>query len=123
MAAYEGRFGDAVRVLRAGAIDDVENMRTENAASKLVGAASAELGRGRSRAAIDAADDALAQSRSVKTRFLAARVFIEAGAAAKARPLITSLAASCRSNHRRTRRSSRATWRWRPAMLAKPCEP
>ena len=92
MAAYEGRFGDAVRVLRAGAIDDVENMRTEAAASKLVGAAIAELGRGRSRAAIDAADDALAQSQSVKTRFLAARVFIEAGAAAKARPLMTSLA-------------------------------
>ncbi len=92
LAAYEGRFGDAVRLLRAGAIDDIAAMRPEAAASKLTAAALAELERGSARAAVDAADDALVQSQSVKTRFLAARVFVEAGAAAKAAPIVASLA-------------------------------
>jgi tetratricopeptide (TPR) repeat protein len=48
--------------------------------------------RGRNQAAVAAAEKALAHSKSVKIRFLAARTFIEAGEIAKAKPVIDSLA-------------------------------
>lgn len=93
LAGFQGRFGEAVRVLRDGAVDDIATKRTEAAAAKLAAAAQAELARGRMRAAVDAADDALVQSQAVRIRFLAARAYVGAGEAAKARPIIASLGA------------------------------
>src|SRR5207249_1786615 len=52
----------------------------------------AELWRGQKRAAIQAFEKALANSKAVKIRFLAARSFVEADEIAKARPLIAGLA-------------------------------
>src|SRR5262249_24934606 len=52
----------------------------------------AELSRGRSHEAVAAAEESLNYSKAVKIRFLAARILVEAGEEAKARPLIDGLA-------------------------------
>jgi tetratricopeptide (TPR) repeat protein len=65
----------------------------DRAASKFAALAQVELLRGRTRAGIAAADNALANSNAVKIRFLAARALVEGGEAVRARPLIASLAA------------------------------
>jgi tetratricopeptide (TPR) repeat protein len=84
LALYEGRFLDAARILTQGAAKDLASKDTDRAANKFAALAYAQLLRGQNAAALAAADKALANSRSVKIRFLAARVFVEAGAAAKA---------------------------------------
>ncbi len=48
---------------------------------------------GQKAAAVAAAEKALANSKAVKIRFLAARMFVEAGQPAKREPLMTELAA------------------------------
>jgi tetratricopeptide (TPR) repeat protein len=93
LAAYEGRFGDAVRILEQGATADAAAKNPDRAAAKLAAVAYAQLMRGQKKQAAAAADAALAASKAVKIRFLAARVYIETGEVAKARPLIASLAA------------------------------
>ena len=91
IATLEGRFSEAVQILKRGAEADVAAKKTESAASKLVAAAYAELARGQKRAAIEASGQALMRGTSVKVRFLAARTLIEAGAPERARPQIASL--------------------------------
>ena len=93
LAVYEGRFSEAVRLFEQGAAADAVANNRERAAGKLAGAAYAHLLRGQRASAIAAAEKALANSSSVKTRFLAARVFVEAGAAERAEPLGAGLAA------------------------------
>jgi tetratricopeptide (TPR) repeat protein len=93
VAVVEGRFADAVRMLEQGVAADLKDTKSATAAAnKLVALANAELLRGRNQAAVAAAEKALAHSKSVKIRFLAARTFIEAGEIAKAKPVIDSLA-------------------------------
>jgi tetratricopeptide (TPR) repeat protein/tRNA A-37 threonylcarbamoyl transferase component Bud32 len=92
LAAFEGRFSDAVDILRRGAAADLEAGMTAGAAAKLVALAHAEISRGRKAAAIAAAEEALGHNDAVKIRFLAARTLVEAGEAENARPLIESLA-------------------------------
>jgi tetratricopeptide (TPR) repeat protein/tRNA A-37 threonylcarbamoyl transferase component Bud32 len=92
LAAVEGRFSDAVELLRHGSADDLAAKNADSAAAKLAAIAYAELSRGRPRQAVDAAEEAVGRSKIVKIRFLAARVFVEAGQEARARPLIDSLA-------------------------------
>jgi serine/threonine protein kinase/tetratricopeptide (TPR) repeat protein len=91
LAALQGRFGDAVRILRRGAEKEAADGHPDRAAAKLLAASDAELARGNKRAAIAAAQEALAVSKVVKVRFLAARTFIEAGDQATAKPIITDL--------------------------------
>src|SRR5688572_14278013 len=93
MAVVEGRFSDAARILEQGAARDLEGKNPEAAAKKFASLAHAELSRSRTAAAIAAADKALANSKAVKIRFLAARTFIEAGDSRRARPVIDGLAA------------------------------
>jgi len=92
MAILEGRFSEAVRILRQGVTDDVAAENLDSATGKLAAIAYAELSRGQNRAAIEAAEEALRRGNTVKTRFLSARTFVEAGDAAKARPIIDGLA-------------------------------
>ncbi len=92
LAVLEGRFSDATRILAQGAAQDLTSKNVDRAASKFAALAHAEIGRGRTRAAIAAAEQALANSDAVKIRFLAARSFVEAGEAGRAGPLIASLA-------------------------------
>jgi hypothetical protein len=91
LAAYEGRFGDAVRILRAAVAEDLAAGDTNAAAAKLTAIASAEASRGRRDASIQAAEEALKYGQDIRTRFLAARTFAEAGDVARARPLIEAL--------------------------------
>ena len=91
LAVYEGRFADAVRVLEKGAAADLEAKRLDSAADKFAELAQAQLSRGQTEAAVNAADKALAHSQTVQVRFLAGRIFAEAGEIAKAQKLATSL--------------------------------
>jgi eukaryotic-like serine/threonine-protein kinase len=100
LAMYEGRFSDAVRLLSEGAAADVDAGNPDKAASKLVALAYAQLQRQQRAAAIAAAEKALANSQEAKIRFLAARVFVEAGASARARALSESLAAEFQAEPR-----------------------
>jgi tetratricopeptide (TPR) repeat protein len=93
VAIYEGRFADAVRILRAGAAADLDNSDPDRAAAKFVALADALLLRQQKGPAMAAAEKALANSRALKIRFLAGRVFVEAGASGKAAEIATGLAA------------------------------
>jgi len=82
-----------MRRLEQGAAADVAAKMRENAADKLTTLGYVQLLRGERGAAVAAADKALAaDSQSVKIRFLAAKIFAEAGQAAKAQKLATGLA-------------------------------
>lgn len=59
IALLEGRFSDAVRVLREGIANDLARNNRDAAARKLAAVAHAEVSRGRKRAAIDAAEKAI----------------------------------------------------------------
>jgi serine/threonine protein kinase/tetratricopeptide (TPR) repeat protein len=92
IALYEGRLSDAARILEQGAAADLTTKDSERAANKFAALAYAQVLRRKEGAAIAAADKALANSNAVKIRFLAARVFVEAGAMGKARTLAVGLA-------------------------------
>jgi tetratricopeptide (TPR) repeat protein/tRNA A-37 threonylcarbamoyl transferase component Bud32 len=97
LAAYNGHYADAVRILDRGVQLDDQAKNPDAAAAKLAAIAHAELMRGQKAAAIAAADKAYAHSKSVKIRFLAARVYVEAGDIPRAKPLADSLAAEIQS--------------------------
>jgi tetratricopeptide (TPR) repeat protein/predicted Ser/Thr protein kinase len=91
LAAYEGRFAEAVRLLERGATADLEAKRAEDAANKFAKLAYVQLLREQKTAAIAAADKAVAHDQSVQTRFLAGRIYAETGESAKAQKLVAIL--------------------------------
>jgi serine/threonine protein kinase/tetratricopeptide (TPR) repeat protein len=91
LAMYEGRFGEGARMLEKGATADLAAKRPDAAADKFVMLSYAQLLRGDRTSASAAAQAALANSQSVKIRFLAARTFVEAGDNATAEKLAESL--------------------------------
>jgi tetratricopeptide (TPR) repeat protein len=92
IALYEGRLADAVRFLETGASVDVKAGRLDSAAASLGLLAHAQLLRNQKAAALAALEKALANSKTVSTRFLAARVYAAGGETAKARKLAEGLA-------------------------------
>ncbi len=92
MALYEGRLSDAARIFAQGAAADLASKDSDRAAIKFAALAHIEALRHKTGPAIDAAEKALANSSAVKIRFLAARVFVESGALAKAKALSAALA-------------------------------
>ena len=93
LAVYSGRFSDADRIYREGAARDLTAKEPDRAAAKFIALAHARLLHGaRVEAAKSAARSALENSRAVKIRFLAARVFVEAGEANEAKMLMAGLA-------------------------------
>jgi tetratricopeptide (TPR) repeat protein len=92
IAAYEGRFSEAARILREGAANDLKNGESGRAATKLVQVAQTHILRGEKAPAIKAAEEALAASQTIKIQFLAARVFVAAGNAKQANMLAEKLA-------------------------------
>jgi serine/threonine protein kinase/tetratricopeptide (TPR) repeat protein len=92
-SAYDGRFNEAIGQLEKGAAADVAANNSERAAAKIAALAYAQLSRGQKAAAITAADKALSLDQGVQTRFLAARIFVEAGQPAKAAAHMKSLSA------------------------------
>jgi tetratricopeptide (TPR) repeat protein/TolB-like protein len=93
LAIYEGRFQEAVRILEQGAGSDLSAKAPEYAAGKLTALACAQLARNQKAAARAAAEKALAVSQAPNTRFLAARILLEAGGGAKPQQLAAELAA------------------------------
>ena len=94
LAMYEGRLADAARLYRTGAAADLKTKDSDRAANKLVALAGVQILLNDAPAAIASADQALEHSQAVKIRFLAARVFVDAGALAKAKTLSTALASA-----------------------------
>jgi serine/threonine protein kinase/tetratricopeptide (TPR) repeat protein len=92
LALYEGRFRDGAQMLEKGAAADLAAKNPDAAADKFVTLAYANVLRGDEQAAVHATESALANSQSVKIRFLAARLLVEAGEVGKARKLAASLA-------------------------------
>jgi serine/threonine protein kinase/Flp pilus assembly protein TadD len=91
LALYEGRFSDAVRAFEHGAAADLASKNPDKAARKLTSLAYVHLMRGQKGLAIAAADKALLNSKAVPIRFLAARIFVEADAVARARTIAQDL--------------------------------
>lgn len=91
IAVYEGRFGDAVRILEDAAAVDLKAKRLDRAADKFAALAYAELLRDRKEPAQAAANNALANYKSVKIRFIAGDVFAKTGVIGKAREIAASL--------------------------------
>jgi len=92
LALYEGRFADAARILERGLAGDQNAKNLDAAADKFAALAYVQLCMQHKRPALEAAEKALASSHSVKIRFLAARIFVEAGETAKAQTLAAGLA-------------------------------
>lgn len=93
LALYEGRFSDAVKLLEEGAAADITAKRPEKAGEKYAALAHVQQLRGQPAAAASAAEKALANSKAVNIKFLAALAFVEAGQHAKAQKLSAELAA------------------------------
>jgi serine/threonine protein kinase/Tfp pilus assembly protein PilF len=91
VAAYQGRYADAVRILTEGAKRDVEAGDDERAAAKHAAIAHAEISRGRKTAALQAARRAMELSPAPKIHFLAGRIFAQAGAFDEARAVVERL--------------------------------
>jgi serine/threonine protein kinase/tetratricopeptide (TPR) repeat protein/DNA-binding MarR family transcriptional regulator len=91
IAAYEGRFSDAIRILEQGAAADLTAKGADRAAAKFASVAHLQVLLGQKGAAIASAEKALTNSKDAKIRFLAARTFVEVGETAKAQPLIAGL--------------------------------
>ncbi len=91
LALFEGRYLEAARIFSQGAARDLTFKDTDRAANKFAALAYAQLLRGQKAAAIAAAERALSHSQAAKIRFLAARVFVEAGAAEKAGAISAAL--------------------------------
>jgi eukaryotic-like serine/threonine-protein kinase len=93
VALYQGQRAGAARLFELGAEADLAAKNSDRAARKLTSLAQVQLLRGEQRAAIATAEKALATSKALPIRFLAARIFAEANELAKARELAKPLAA------------------------------
>jgi tetratricopeptide (TPR) repeat protein len=91
-ALYRGHFSEAVRLLEQGANADLQAKTPESASNKFAALAHVELLRGQSMAAVASAEKALANGQALQVRFLAGRVFAEAGDTAQAKKMAGSLA-------------------------------
>jgi eukaryotic-like serine/threonine-protein kinase len=92
LAIYEGRFSNAARILETGAAADLA-AKNPRAYEKFAALAFTQLAWGHRQPAIEAAEQALAGTKKVNIRFLAARILAEAGEPARVRTLAAGLAA------------------------------
>ena len=97
LAAYQGRFADAVPILEKGAAADLAAKDSENAATKYVALGRIQLWRGEHRPALEAADKAVALNQDASVRFSAAQIYVEAGELIKAQKLASSLASELKT--------------------------
>jgi tetratricopeptide (TPR) repeat protein len=100
LSLYRGDFREGGQILDKGATQDLAADSRGAAADKLVMLSYANLLRGDKAAALAAAERALAESQSVKTRFLTARTFIEAGEPSKALTLAAGLGSEIQKSSR-----------------------
>jgi tetratricopeptide (TPR) repeat protein/predicted Ser/Thr protein kinase len=84
LALYQGRFKEAVAILQKGAADDSAAHKPDAAADKLTTLGYTQLLRGDKSAALAAVKSALDLSKEVKTKFIAARIFVATAELAEA---------------------------------------
>lgn len=97
LALYQARVQDAIQILEKGAAADLAAKNPDAAADKYWMLAQAKLARGDKAGAAAAADRELVNSQSIKSRFLAGRVYVEAGQSAKAKKQAETLGAELQS--------------------------
>lgn len=87
LALYEGRLTEAATLFEQVATSELAAKRLESAAANYAGLAYVQLLRGKRAPAAAALEKALSNSKSVKLRFAATRMYITIGEAMKAREL------------------------------------
>jgi serine/threonine protein kinase/tetratricopeptide (TPR) repeat protein len=97
IALYEGRYRAAQKILENAIKVDLSEKQPDRAADNLALLSATALSRGDKAGAISAAQRALSSSHSEKIRFLAARSYVEAGEAGKARELAAALSGQLQS--------------------------
>jgi len=91
LAAYQGRFADAAKILQQGIGADLAAKSADSASDKLATLAQIQLIRGQRKEALASIQKALDSSQATKIRFLAARIFVETGDLEKAQKLAAGL--------------------------------
>lgn len=94
LSAYQGKYGDAARILAQGVAADEAAKDKDSAARKYAALANVEELQGNHAAAISDSGKALANSQSVQIEFLAARTYADAGDLANAQKLAAKLSAA-----------------------------
>jgi tetratricopeptide (TPR) repeat protein/predicted Ser/Thr protein kinase len=97
LAAYQGKYADAARILTEGVAADIAAKDADSAARKYVALGNLEELEGKHAAAVADTDKALANSKSTQIEFLAGRTYADAGEFAKAQKLATTLSSSLTS--------------------------
>jgi len=97
LAVYEGRFTDAVPLLKQSASSDLTAQSKDAAAEKFAALAYTQLSMQHKVNAVADAEKALDNSQTVQVRFLAGRIFAESGEIAKAQKLAASLSSESRT--------------------------
>jgi tetratricopeptide (TPR) repeat protein/predicted Ser/Thr protein kinase len=97
LAAYQGKYAEAARLLTQGAATDMAGKMADNAARKYAALANLEELQGHNAAALADVTKALANSHSIQIEFLAASIFVDAGDFAKAQKLAASLSSELSS--------------------------
>jgi serine/threonine protein kinase/Flp pilus assembly protein TadD len=91
LAAYQGKYEEAARILAQSAAADLAAKSADNAARKLAALGNIEELQGKHAAALSDLGKALASSPSTSIEFLAANTYVDAGEFAKAHKLAASL--------------------------------
>ena len=97
LAAYQGKYAEAARILAQGAAADVAAKMADNAARKYAGLGYLEEMQGHHAAALSDIGEALVNSQSIQIEFLAASSYVDAGDLAKAQKLAASLSSEATS--------------------------
>jgi eukaryotic-like serine/threonine-protein kinase len=97
LAAYQGKYAEALRILEQGAAADASAKSTDSAARKYAALANLEEIQGNRAAAVSDTDKALAASQITSIEFLAARTYADAGETAKAQKLAATLSSALSS--------------------------
>jgi tetratricopeptide (TPR) repeat protein/predicted Ser/Thr protein kinase len=97
LAAYQGKYAEAARILAQGATADGTAKMADDAARKYAALGNMEELQGQNAAALSNFGKALANSQSTQIQFLAAIGYVDAGDAAKAQKLATNLSAQLSS--------------------------
>ena len=97
LAAYQGKYAEAARILAQAATADAAGKMADNAARKYAALGDIEEMQGKHAAALSDLGKALTGSKSIQIEFLAAISYIDAGDMAQAQKLATSLSSELSS--------------------------
>ena len=97
LAAYQGKYAEAARILGRGAAEDMAAKMTDNAARKYAALGNMEELQGHHAPALSDIGKALVSSPSIQIKFLAANTYVDAGDVANAQKLARSLSSELTS--------------------------